>query len=174
MVWKAKTKVIKRPQNSKWGKTVKVKYKIRKDGKTDTGRPTKKTDVVLKKLQEAFLYNCTEEEACAYAWISQQTFIERKKADSKFLERVHWAKQQYAFAIKRASYKRATNIKTKDSTEILFRIDKRYKEEEEKQNTTVTILDIARIMQEKRLARENGWEVIEVKEDKKALDDKKE
>ena len=173
MVWKAKTKVIKRPQNTKWGKPVKVKYKIRKDGKTDTGRPTKKTPEVIKKLQEAYLYNCTDEEACAYAWISETALNDWKKKDEKFKERIHWAKQQYAFAIKRASYKRATNIKTKDSTEILFRIDKRYKEEEEKQNTTVTILDIARIMQEKRLAREN-WDIIEVKEDKKALDDKKE
>jgi len=173
MVWKAKTKVIKRPQNTKWGKPVKVKYKIRKDWKTDTGRPTKKTAEVIAKLQEAFLYNCTEEEACAYAWIDQTTFIRWKKEDEKFDQRVHWAKQQYAFAIKRASYKRAINTKTKDSTDILFRIDKRYKEEEENQNTTVTILDIARIMQEKRLAREN-WDIIEVKEDKKALDDKKE
>ena len=173
MVGKPKTKVIKRPQNTKWGKPVKVKYKIRKDWKTDTGRPTKKTPEVISKLQEAYLYNCTDEEACAYAWISETALNEWKKKDEKFKERVHWAKQQYAFAVKRASYQRAINTRTKDSTEILFRIDKRYKEEEEKQNTTVTILDIARIMQEKRLAREN-WDIIEVKEDKKALDDKKE
>ena len=161
MVGKPKTKIIKRPQNTLWGKPVKAKYKVNKDWKLATGRPSKRTPEVIEKLQEAFLYNCTEAEACAYAWIDQTTFINWKKEDEKFLKRVEWAKQQYAYQIKKASYTRAVNTRTKDSTEILFRIDSRYKEKQEEKNTTVTIMDVARIMQEKRLAREK-WEDAEV------------
>lgn len=175
MVWKPKTKIIKRPQNTLWGKEVKAKYKIKEDWKLATWRPTKRTPEVLNKLQEAFLYNCTEAEACAYAWIDQSTFIDWKKKDEKFSKRVERAKQQYAFAIKKASYTRATNTRTKDSTEILFRIDKRYKEDnKDGNNTTVTIVDIARIMQERRLAKEKDWEVIESREDIQKLIKKKE
>ena len=172
MVGKPKTKVIKRPQNTLWGKPVKVKYKVNKDWKLATGRPPKRTPEVISKLQEAYLYNCTDAEACAYAWISESTLNRRKDEDEKFKERVHWAKQQYAYNIKRASYTRAVNTRTKDSTEILFRIDSRYKEKQEEKNTTVTIMDVARIMQEKRLAREK-WEDAEVIDmDDKHLDSK--
>ena len=161
MVWKPKTKIIRRPNPNKEGKMIKVKYKVDKNGKIATGRPTKKTPEVLKKLEEAFLYNCTEAEACAYAWITEQTLNERKKADPKFYEWIQWAKSQYYYAIKKTSYTRATNVRTKDSTEILFRIDSRYKEKQEEKNTTVTIVDVARIMQERRLAREK-WDDLEI------------
>jgi len=165
MVWKPKTKIIRRPQNTLWGKMVKAKYKVDKDGKLATGRPTKKTPEVLDKLQEAFLYNCTEAEACAYAWINETTLNERKKKDEKFKERILRAKSQYYYAIKKTSYARATNVRTKDSTEILFRIDSRYKEKQEEKNTTVTIVDVARVMQERRLAREK-WDVEIIEQDK--------
>ena len=173
MVWKPKTKVIKRPQNTLGGKLVKAKYKVNKDGKLATWRPTKRTPEVIEKLQEAFLYNCTEQEACAYAGIDQSTFIDWKKADEEFAKWVEWAKSQYAYAIKKTSYARATNVRTKDSTEILFRIDKRYKEQDDSnKNTTVTILDIARIMQEKRLSREKGEDPEVIDMDDKHLDSK--
>ena len=88
MVGKPKTKTIKRPNPNKEWKLVKVKYQLKKDWKIMTWRPTRKTPEVLQKLEEAYQYNCTDEEACAYAGIWVSTLQDWKKADEKFSEQI--------------------------------------------------------------------------------------
>lgn len=153
MVWKPKTKVIKRPQNTLWGKPVKAKYKVKKDWKLDTWRPTKKTPEVLGKLQEAFWYKCTEEEACAYAWIWYTTFKERKEKDKEFATNIQLWKNAYIVNIKKASYQRAMNTKNKDSTEILMKVDKDFSDKVEVK-WEVTLVDAIAMLKQKRLEQQ--------------------
>lgn len=63
-----------------------MSWKIRKDGKFDTGRPTKIDEEVLKKLHQAFSIGCSDEEACSYANISPQTLYNYQKVNKEFVE----------------------------------------------------------------------------------------
>ena len=153
MVWKPKTKVIKRPQNTLWGKLVKAKYKVKKDWKLDTWRPTKKTPEVLEKLQEAFWFKCTEEEACAYAGIHFDTLHDRMKNDKEFSDKIQLWKNAYIVNIKKASYQRAMNTKNKDSTEILMKVDKDFSDKVEVK-WEVTLVDAIAMLKQKRLEQQ--------------------
>lgn len=152
MVWKPKTKTIIRKDN--W---VKLKYKLDKNGKVMTWRPTKKTEDVLQKLKYAFMRNCTEAEACAYAEIWESTLNKRKEDDPKFIEQIRAWKAMYAQSIKFKSYERAMNAKNKDSTDILFKIDDSYKERKEIDVWETSLVAIAKAMQQKRLENEK-WD----------------
>lgn len=57
------------------------------------GRPTKKTDLTLKKLEEAFAWGCTDKEACLYAGISEKTLYNYQNNDEEFLQRKELLKQ---------------------------------------------------------------------------------
>ena len=156
-----RVKVISRklPENdTKWGE--KARYKVRKDWKLDTWRPTKKTPEVLKKLQEAFRINCTEEEACSHAWISVATLDMRKANSEDFTRQIQMWKKEYFYDIKKASHERAKNIKNRDSTDILFKVDKRYSDKQDIDvKWEVSLVWIAKAMQQKRLDREK-WENV--------------
>lgn len=52
------------------------------------GRPTKKTEQVVKKLEEAAALDCTIEEMCFYAGISKQTYYDYLKADPELSDRL--------------------------------------------------------------------------------------
>lgn len=150
-----KTKVITRKDN--W---VKLKYKVKPDWKLATGRPTKQTPEILEKLKTALMRNCTETEACAYAEIDPSTLTARKNADPKFSKQIQAWKEMYIQAIKFKSYERAMNAKNKDSTEILFKIDKSYSDKIDADiKWEISLVDIAKQMQQKRLDREK-WENV--------------
>lgn len=59
----------------------------------NVGRPTKMTEETLKKLDEAFLLGCTDEEACFYADISHQTLYNYQKDNVEYVERKEALKQ---------------------------------------------------------------------------------
>lgn len=149
-----KTKVITRKDN--WAK---LKYKVKPNWKLDTWAKPKDRTEILNKLEYALVRNCSEWEACAYAWISQQTLIEWKKADPKLSERIDDRKKLYKQAIKFKSYERAMNSRNKDSTEILFKIDDSYKDRKEIDVGETSLVAIAKMMQQKRLDREK-WENV--------------
>ena len=139
---------------------VKIKYTLDERGKTQVGRKSKKTPEVLKKLEEAFMVNCSEEEACAHAWITETTLNNWKNEDPKFIERIKACKKSYFYAIKNASFQRAQNIKNRDSTDILFKIDKSYSDKQDIDvKWEVSLVWIAKAMQQKRLDREK-WENV--------------
>jgi hypothetical protein len=136
--------------------------KLKANWKQDTWRPTKKTTEVLKKLQEAYEVNCTDEEAASHAGISEATLNNRKKEDEKFLELIHQWRRSYTFHIREASFKRAKNTKNRDSTEILFKIDNRYSDKQDIDvKADVSLVGIAKRMQQKRLDREKGKPVAD-------------
>lgn len=51
-------------------------------------RPTKRTEVLVGKLEYAFSLGCTVTEACLYAGISRDTYYEWCKADAKLSDRM--------------------------------------------------------------------------------------
>jgi hypothetical protein len=138
----------------------KAKYKVKKDWKLDVWRPTKKTPEVLKKLEEAYRVNCTDEEASAHAGIWLRTLNDWKEQDPEFSQQIQAWKKSYYFSIKNASFKRAQNIKNRDSTDILFKIDKSYSDKIDADiKWEISLVDIAKQMQQKRLDREK-WENV--------------
>ena len=138
----------------------KAKYKVKKDWKLDVWRPTKKTPEVLKKLEEAYRVNCTDEEASAHAGIWLRTLNDWKEQDPEFSQQIQAWKKSYYFSIKNASFQRAQNIKNRDSTDILFKIDKSYSDKQDIDvKGEVSLVWIAKAMQQKRLDREK-WEDV--------------
>lgn len=69
---------------------------------TRMGRPTVITDEEVRKLEEAFKCDCTDEEACAYAKISETAYYTRKRTDPTFRTKMEQAKQ-YVFLIAKKS-----------------------------------------------------------------------
>jgi len=133
----------------------KAKYKVKKDWKLDVWRPTKKTPEVLKKLEEAYRVNCTDEEASAHAGIWLRTLNDWKEQDPEFSQQIQAWKKSYYFSIKNASFQRAQNIKNRDSTDILFKIDKSYSDKQDIDvKWEVSLVWIAKAMQQKRLDKE--------------------
>jgi hypothetical protein len=57
------------------------------------GRPTVMTEETLRLLREAFLLDCTDEEACFYAKISPSTFYLYQSENPKYLEEKRGYKQ---------------------------------------------------------------------------------
>lgn len=158
-----KTKIVKRklPLNSTKG-WEQAKYQIKPNGKIMTWKPSKKTPETLSKLQEALMKWCTEWEACAYAWIRQQTLIEWKNDSKEFSEQIdHW-KEMYIQALKFVSFQRAMNENNKDATEILFKVDKRYSDKQDIDvKWEVSLVSIAKQMQQKRLDREKDSDLTD-------------
>ena len=52
------------------------------------GRPTKRTEAVVNKLEFAFTNGCSIEEACLYAGISHQTYHNWAADDEEFFDRI--------------------------------------------------------------------------------------
>ena len=138
----------------------KAKYKVKPDWKLDVWRPTKKTPEVLKKLEEAYRVNCTDEEASAHAGIWLRTLNDWKEQDEEFSQQIQAWKKSYYYSIKNASFQRAQNIKNRDSTDILFKIDKSYSDKQDIDvKWEVSLVSIAKQMQQKRLDKEK-WEDV--------------
>ena len=155
MVWKPKSKVTIRKDN--WAK---IKYRLDKNWKTQVWRPSKKTPEILQKLEEAYRVNCTDEEACGHAGIAESTLNNWKNEDEGFLEQIRQWRKSYFYEIKNASFERAKNIKNRDSTDILFKIDKTYSDKQDIDvKWEVSLVWLAKAMQQKRLDREK-WEDV--------------
>lgn len=58
------------------------------------GRPTVMTDLVLKKLEEAFAWGCSDKEACFYADISEKTLYNYQEKNDDFLQRKELLKER--------------------------------------------------------------------------------
>lgn len=77
-----------RPRKNKRGQVLDPKT-----GKFQTGRPEKIDKAKLQKLEIAFGYGCTDEEACAFAKISPSTLYNYQQENPKFLEEKDGLKQ---------------------------------------------------------------------------------
>jgi hypothetical protein len=66
------------------------------------GRPTKMTNLVVKKLEEAFALGCTDLEACFYADITKQTLYTYQQSQPEFLDRKEALKQRPVLEARRS------------------------------------------------------------------------
>lgn len=69
-------------------------YRIRDDGKLDTGRPTKLTPETIDKLRTAFLMGCSDIEACLYADISKTALYNYQAKNPDFVDQKEQWKEQ--------------------------------------------------------------------------------
>lgn len=107
--------------------------KRKKQSSAPVGRPPKMTDLVIKKLEEAFLDGATDEEACFYADISHQTLYNYQKEHPEFVERKEALKQNPIFLARRTVV-RAVKI----DPEIALKFLERKKKDEFSTRSEVT------------------------------------
>ena len=105
---------------------------LRMGNKKDPGgRPTKKTEDLVKKLEHILERDGTVGMACRYAWISRETYYAWIEADQVFSDRMKKAKDNtYVVALEG----QFDLIKWKDQKSIesfLKRRDRRYKDKSE-------------------------------------------
>ena len=113
-------------------------------------RPTRLTDEVLKKLEDAFKVGASISQACIYAGISQQDYFNWIKKYERFFERMEGFKNfPYVFskeAIFKAINSKDPNVSAKYALEFLKRRDPDRKDKQETTNldysfTWITIED---------------------------------
>ena len=113
-------------------------------------RPTRLTDEVLKKLEDAFKVGASISQACIYAGISQQDYFNWIKKYERFFERMEGFKNfPYVFskeAIFKAIISKDPNVSAKYALEFLKRRDPDRKDKQENTNldysfTWITIED---------------------------------
>lgn len=73
-------------------------YKIKENGKKDTGRPTVMTPETLTNLEQAFSLGCTDMEACFFANIGKSALYNYQKEHPEFAERKEALKEKMIFA----------------------------------------------------------------------------
>ena len=69
--------------------------------KNKGGRPTKMTPECVNKLEDAFTWGCTDEEACCYADISRTTLFNYCETHPEFLNRKEDLKSSLSMRAKR-------------------------------------------------------------------------
>ena len=69
--------------------------------KNKGGRPTVMTPETVKKLEDAFIIGCTDEEACFYANISKPTLYDYIKLHPEFSDRKEALKKSPSFKAKK-------------------------------------------------------------------------
>lgn len=70
--------------------------------KSNAGRPTVMTDVVIGKLEEAYALGCTDGEACFYAGIAASTLYDYQIINPEFVERKESLKQRPIFVARKS------------------------------------------------------------------------
>ncbi len=96
-------------------------------GKDKGGRPTVMTQDVLRKLEEIFVVNGSDEDACFYAGISTQPLYDYQRKHPEYAERKYALKNMPKLKAKKV-LNEALAKKDKDVAKfILERTDKEYK-----------------------------------------------
>lgn len=88
------------------------KYKIKENGKNDTGRPSSINKDELQKLEMAFKMGSNNTEACAYAEVTESTFYLYRKNNPEFSEKIERWKQNPILKAKRTVYMNLDNVDT--------------------------------------------------------------
>ena len=107
-------------------------FKLKENGKLDTGRPSLYTEANVKKLEELLQNDCTIEQACDIIGITRKTFYEWRDEHPTFRDRMRRAKA-YPFELAKKTLvglmsSEKEDIALKSSTEFLKRRDPTYKD----------------------------------------------
>ena len=96
------------------------------------GRPTAKTEAVVKILEDCFKMDASVSEACAEAKICRRLYYEWMEKDKEFNNRMTWAQKYPSMLMKKVLFKTAMSdneaIAQKGAIEFLKRRDNRYKD----------------------------------------------
>ena len=76
------------------------------------GRPTVMTENVMVRLREAFLFGCTDEQACSFANIATGTLYNYQKAHPDYLEQKEQWKQNPILMAKAVVYNKLSELET--------------------------------------------------------------
>lgn len=101
-------------------------YRIRPDGKKDTGRPTVMTPETMKLLEEAFLIGASDAEACLKANIGMATLYKYQNDHPDFIERKQELKENLTY---RARQVIANKIKDNDGETAKWYLERKKKAE---------------------------------------------
>lgn len=176
--WKIEVTTIKKKPKTKKIKEANTwivkTYSYRNDGKLDTWRPTKIDESCIKKLQEAFMADCTVEEACAYAGISPTIYYERLKKDKVFAERMDESSKLFLVDVK---IRNKELIMAADQDKVSWALiknalekrDPNYKPKAEVENNTTVNVSFVWIAMR---AKEQRMEVLDAQKQEKALENK--
>jgi hypothetical protein len=78
----------------------------------EVGRKTIMTEIVVKKLEEAFTMGCSDVEACLYAGISKQTLYNYQKKVPEFVDRKMELKNNPLLKARRTIYEGLDKVET--------------------------------------------------------------
>ncbi len=78
----------------------------------DVGRPTVITDEAIRKLEEAWVMDCTDLEACLYADISKTALYDYQQEHPEFAERKEALKESPFLLARKTIYQNLTDIDT--------------------------------------------------------------
>ncbi|MBT0585116.1 hypothetical protein [Alteromonas oceanisediminis] len=85
------------------------------------GRPTKMTDNVIRKLEDAFMWGCSDSEACVYAGIGTTTLYSYCELNTGFRERKEVLKSSPQVKAKRVVFDALKNNDLTTANKVLDR-----------------------------------------------------
>lgn len=101
-------------------------YKIRADGKKDTGRPTEMTPETIALLEQAWSMGCSDLEACLHANIGKTTLYNYQNEHPEFVERKEILKEKL---ILKARTVIANALNNKDENTARWYLERKRKDE---------------------------------------------
>lgn len=101
-------------------------YKLKPNGKKDTGHPTSMTPETIEKLERAFSLGCSDLEACFYANIGKSTLYNYQKEHPEFVERKEALKEKMIFAARTVI---ANSLAANDKDTAKWLLERRKKDE---------------------------------------------
>lgn len=101
-------------------------YKIKENGKKDTGHPTVMTPETISKLEQAFSLGCTDMEACFFANIGKSALYNYQKEHPEFVERKEALKEKMIFAARTVI---ANSLAAQDKDTAKWLLERKRKQE---------------------------------------------
>lgn len=101
-------------------------YKIKENGKKDTGHPTVMTPETIAKLEQAFSLGCTDMEACFFANIGKSALYNYQKEHPEFVERKEALKEKMIFAARTVI---ANSLAAQDKDTAKWLLERKRKQE---------------------------------------------
>ena len=101
-------------------------YKIKENGKKDTGRPTKLTPETILLLEQAFSMGCSDLEACVHANIGKTSLYNFQAEHPEFVERKELLKEKLVLKARSVI---ANALNNKDENTAKWYLEKKKKDE---------------------------------------------
>lgn len=101
-------------------------YKIKENGKKDTGRPTKLTPETILLLEQAFSMGCSDLEACVHANIGKTSLYNFQAEHPEFVERKELLKEKLVLKARSVI---ANALNNKDENTAKWYLEKKKKNE---------------------------------------------